>query len=134
MRKVLAIIVMLSVILTGCGEKPISATDKIIEHYKTLSRTNNTATIRGEISELESLSNDTSLTLNEQMFAKYTYNIACGVVKLDLSGKGVSFFDFPEIEMLVNVIGAVAEGEFEIDQEMLEESKKFLKKVEDFLK
>ena len=116
-----------------CAKAPVSATDKIVEHYKTICKTNDSSVIRNEIAELDKLSKDASISEQERMLAQYTYNLGYGVAKVDLSGKAVSVFDFPEIELLSATIGLVAQGEMEMDQTMIDESIKFLQKVEKFL-
>ncbi len=120
-------------VLTGCAKTPTSVTDKIVEHYKTICKTNDTSVIRNEIAELEKLSKDVSISEEERMFAQFTYNIGYGVAKLSLSGKAISVFDFPEMEILSGTIGAIANEEIEIENVMVEESLKFLQKVEKFL-
>ena len=120
-------------VLCGCSKAPVSATDKIVGHYKTICKTNDSSVIRNEIAELDKLTKDASISEEERMFAQYTYNIGYGIAKLSLSGKAISVFDFPEMEMLSATIGAIATGEVEVEKIMLEESLKFVQKVEKFL-
>ena len=64
----------------------------------------------------------------------YTYNIGYGVAKLYLSGKAISMFDFPEIEIFSAMIVSRGKNEIEITKDMVSESNKFVEKVEKFLK
>jgi len=134
MKKILFIILTVMFVVAGCAKTPASVTDEIVGHFKTICKTNDTSMIRNEIAELEKLAKDESLSEEERMFAQYTYNIGYGVAKLSLSGKAISAFDFPEMEILSATIGAIANEEVEIENVMVEESFKFLQKVEEFLK
>lgn len=134
MKKTIPLLLAVMLIFTACGKSPPSVTETIKNHYTTILKTNNTATIRSELAELEKLSNDTNLSNEELMFAKYAYNMAYGIATLSLSGKAISVFDFPEMELLNATVGGIASGELEISDEMVSESVKFLQKVEDFIK
>lgn len=125
---------MLLLIATGCGKKVETATDKIVELYETIMQANDTSVIRSELAELKNMSADNSLTEEERMYAQYTYNVAYGVIKLGLSGKSISVFDFPEMEMLGTTVGAISSGELEIEEIMVTESENFVDRVEQFLK
>ena len=132
MKRVLFVILLLC-LLCGCAKEPVSATDIIVEHYKTICNTSDSSVIRNQIAELDKLSKDASISEKERMFAQYTYNIGYGIAKLSLSGKAISVFDFPEMEILSETIGAIATEELEIEDVMIEESFKFVQKVEKFL-
>ena len=130
---ILFVVLTVMFVLCGCSKAPASATDKIVGHYKTICNTNDSSVIRNEIAELDKLTKDASISEEERMFAQYTYNIGYSIAKLSLSGKAISVFDFPEMEMLSAPIGAIATGEVEVETTMLEESLKFVQKVEKFL-
>lgn len=134
MKKIFLVILASIVIATGCAKTPISAKETIVEHCVSISKSNDSSAIRKELAELEKMTKDNSLTEEDRMFAQYTYNISYGAVKVDLSGKAVSVFDFPEIELLSATVGAIGRGEMTMDETMLEESVNFLEKVEEFLK
>lgn len=133
MKKILFIILTVIFVACGCAKTSASTTDIIVEHYKTICKTNDTSVIRNEIAELGKLTKDESINEKERMFAQYTYNIGYGVAKLSLSGKAISVFDFPEMEILSGTIGAIAAGELEIENVMIDESLKFVQKVEKFI-
>jgi len=133
MKRILFIILAVIFVVCGCEKTPASTTDRIVEHYKTICKTNDSSVIRNEISELDRISKDASISEKDRMFAKYTYNIGYGVAKLSLSGKSISVFDFPEMEILSGTIGAVATGELEIENVMIDESLKFVQKVDKFI-
>lgn len=133
-KRTIPLLLAVLLIFTACGKSPPSTTETIKNHYTTILKTNNTATIRSELAELEKLSKDTTLSDEELMFAKYAYNMAYGIAKLSLSGKSINIFDFPEMELLNATVGGIASGEMEITDEMVSESLKFLQKVENFIK
>lgn len=133
MKKILFIILAVIFVVCGCAKPPASTIDIIVEHYKTICKTNDSSVIRNEIAELDKLAKDESISEKERMFAQYTHNIGYGVAKLSLSGKAISVFDFPEMEMLSGTIGEIATGELEIENVMIDESLKFVQKVEKFI-
>lgn len=134
MKRTLPILLAIMVIFTACVKSPPSATETIKKHYTTILKANDTATLRNELTELEKLTTDTNLNENELLFAKYTYNVAYGVTKLSLSGKDISFFDFPEMDLLNAAVAGIANGEMEISDDLVSESVNFLQKVETFIK
>ncbi len=140
MKKLLVVILAALCLFAGCGKAAVStptslsATEKILDCYNTLSKTTDSSVLRNVIAELEKLTTDETLSEEELMFAKYSYNVAYGVVKLTLSGKAISVFDFPEIEMYGITIGLIANGDMVADENTVADSEDFLKKVEEFLK
>ena len=133
MKRILSIIFISILVLTGCG-KPASNKDIIAGHYNTIMKTNDTSVVRSELSELQNLANDSSLTEQDRMFAKYSYNVAYGIARLSLSGESISAFDFPEIEILSETVDEVKKGNLSINETMVSESSKFVQNVEKFLK
>ena len=121
MKRVLFVVLTVMFVMCGCAKAPVSATDKIVEHYKTICKTNDSSVIRNEIAELDKLSKDASISEQERMLAQYTYNIGYGVAKVDLSGKAISVFDFPEIELLSAL--------FNDESKLLPDSNLFVKTV-----
>ena len=134
MKKLLILILAVMLSLCACGKKEVSTVKTIENHYVKILKTEDSAVIRNEISALKTLTNDTSITDEERLYAQYTYNIGYGVAKLYLSGKAISMFDFPEIEIFSAMIVSRGKNEIEITKDMVSESNKFVEKVEKFLK
>lgn len=134
MKKILLVILAVMVMFTACGKKELSTAEIIQNHYVKILKTEDSAIIRNEITELKEMAKNTSITEEERMYAQYTYNIGYGIAKLYLSGKAISAFDFPEMEIYSAIIVSRAKNEIEITTDMVSESYKFVEKVENFLK
>ena len=100
MKKILFLCLIVLLIVVRCSKNstPDTIPEKIMAHYVTITKTNDTSVIRNEIAELEKLSKDESFSEEDRMFAQYTYNVSYGLAKLALSGASISIFDFPEME------------------------------------
>ncbi len=136
MKKLLFFALLVVLVISRCSKSstPDTPTEVIMNHYETIVNTNDTSVIRSELAELEKLTKDKTLSRQEQMYAQYTYNVSYGLARLALSGASISVFDFPEIDMLKGTISEIGKGKYEIEEIMVSESAKFVKRVEEFLK
>ena len=134
MRKLLSFSLIFLFLLTGCGKKNITTKETIVNQFTTVCKTSDTAVMRNGLSDLKELCDDQNISEEDRMLAKYSYNVLYGIVKLSLSGKSISVFDFPEIEILAAVIGEAAKNDIPITNENIKTSEEFLTKVENFLK
>lgn len=137
--KALCVVVGMILIIPGCGNKSepvanLTVPEQILEHFKTVVKSDDSAVIRDELGELDRLAKDTTLSDEESLFAQYTYNISYGVAQLMLSEEGFSAFEFPDIEILCATVGAIAKNELEISDIMISESQNFVQRVEKYLR
>ena len=133
MKRLLCLVLIVAFVFAGCGKQG-SNKKLIAEQFETIMKTSDSAVVRNNLSKLSEMTKDSSLSEEDKMFAQFSYNVAYGIAKLSMSGESVSVFDFPDIEILTETVEEVKKGNVVMEDIMVSESKKFVDRVEKFLK